>query len=104
MGMVVAVIAVLIVGLGLIILKVVPILVGIALTVIGLLAVAAIGDRRDRGRQRGTPDMTRRLDVDRGIVPTDLDHDPYDQLVTYVDTQVASRLADDEATSGPPRA
>jgi hypothetical protein len=48
--------------------------------------------------------VTRRLDVDRGIVPTDLDHDPYDQLVTYVDTQVASKLADDDAPSGRPRA
>jgi hypothetical protein len=103
MGAVVAVLAVLIVGLSLIILKVVPILVGIALTVIGLFVVAAVVDRRDRGRQRGLRDLSRRLDVDRGIVPTDLDHDPYDQPVTYVDTQVASRLADDrEPVDAPP--
>jgi hypothetical protein len=104
MGMATVVVAVLLVGIALVILKIVPVIPAIALVLIGLFAVVAIGSRRDRGRQRGIPDLTRRLDVDRGIVPTDLDHDPYDQLVTYVDTQVASTLADDDAPSGRPRA
>jgi hypothetical protein len=104
MGMAIVVVAVLLVGIALVILKIVPVIPAIALVFIGLFAVVAIGERRDRGRQRGTPDVMRRLDVDRGIVPTDLDHDPYDQLVTYVDTQVASKLADDDAPSGRPRA
>ena len=92
--MVIAVLGLLAVCLLLIVAKVVPVVAGIALMVVGLFAVVGIGERRDRSRQRGLGDPSRRLDPNRGAVPAMMDLGGEDQTRTYADAQVASAIAD----------
>jgi hypothetical protein len=67
---VIAVLAVVTVVVALVLLDVVTLPIGMALVVVALFGVVAIGQRRDRGRQRGMTDGVRRLDARRGVVPT----------------------------------
>jgi hypothetical protein len=92
--MVLAVLAVLAVGLGLILAKAVPVLAGIVLMVVGLVAVLAIGERRDRSRQRGVGHAMRRLDHRRAVIPTGMEAAPGDNLDAYADTLVSHQLSD----------
>lgn len=93
--MVLAVLAVVIVGLGLIVIKAVPVVVGIALIVVSLFTVVAIGERRDRLRQRGIVDPSSRLDHRRAVIPTGMDAlHADDNLDAYADTLVSHRLSD----------
>ena len=73
---VIAVLSLLAVCLVLIVAKVVPVVAGIALMVVGL------------------GDPSRRLDPNRGAVPAMMDLGGEDQTRTYADAQVASAIAD----------
>jgi hypothetical protein len=97
--MVLALLAVMAVGLGLILIKAVPILVGIALIIVGLVAVLAIGDRRDRARQRGIGEAASRLDPNRALIPVGTepkaDQSIRDQVDANIWTQPPPRPSDD---------
>jgi hypothetical protein len=94
MGMVIAVLTVLVVCVALIVTKIVPVLAGVVLMVIGLIAVVAMAERRDRTRQRGIHDASQRLDANRASIPASLELAPGDQLDTYADVRVAATLSD----------
>lgn len=101
--MALVVLAVVVAGLGLILLKVVSVVAGIALVVVGLVAVLAFGERRDRSRQRGFGDPSSRLDDRRAVIPTGMDVAPGDSLDTYADTLVSHQLADPPPVPGKPK-
>ena len=86
--MALAVLAVVVIGLGLIVIKAVPILGGIALTVVGLVAVLAIGERRDRLRQRGIGGGMSRLDPNRAALPVGTDPQPDQGIRDQVDANI----------------
>jgi hypothetical protein len=87
------IIGVLVVGLALILLKVVPVLLGIVLIVGGLVAVLAIGDRLDRLRQRGHHDPAGSFDAGRGAVATPS---------TFAMPSVSASSRYDDVTGDPP--
>ncbi len=97
--MVLAILAVMAVGLGLILIKAVPILVGVVLIIVGLVAVLTIGDRRDRARQRGIGDAASRLDPNRAVIPigTEPQADQWirDQVDANIWTQPPPRPSED---------
>ena len=97
--MVLAILAVMVVGLGLILIKAVSILVGIVLIIAGLVAVLAIGDRRDRPRQRGIGEAASRLDPNRAVIPVgtepQADQGIRDQVDANIWTQPPPRPSDD---------
>jgi hypothetical protein len=96
--MALVVLAVVAVGLGLILVKAVPVLAGIVLIVGGLVAVLAIGERRDRPRQRGIGHGIDQLDPNRAVLPvgTEPQADQWirDQVDANIWTQPPPRSGD----------
>ena len=86
--MVLAVLAVLAVGLGLILMKAVPIVLGTILVVVGLVVVLAIGERRDRPRQRSFGDRMSRLDPNRAVLPVGTEPQPDQWIRDQVDVNI----------------
>jgi hypothetical protein len=92
--MVFVVLTVLVVCFALIVAKIVPVLAGVVLMIIGLVGVVALAERRDRTRQRGIHDVSQRLDANRASIPASLELSPGDQLDTCADVHVAATLSD----------
>jgi membrane protein implicated in regulation of membrane protease activity len=88
--MAVVLVAVVVVALALMVLKVVSLPLGIVLLIVGVFAVVAAGERRDRSRQRGLGDVSSRLDVNRGVVPmsTEPQADADDAVRTQIDGNI----------------
>jgi hypothetical protein len=83
-----AVLAVVVVCLGLILIKAVPVLVGIGLMLAGLVVVLAIGERRDRARQRGIGHGIDRLDPNRAAIPAGSEPNPDQAMRDQVDANI----------------
>ncbi len=88
--MAIVLVAVVIVALALMVLKVVTLPVGIALLVVGVFAIVAAGDRRDRSRHRGSGDVSSRVDLNRGVVPitSEPQIEPDGAITTQIDANI----------------
>jgi hypothetical protein len=86
--MALAVLAVVVVCLGLVLIKAVPVLVGIGLMLAGLVVVLAIGERRDRARQRGIGPGIDRLDPNRAAIPIGAEPNQDQAIRDQVDANV----------------
>ena len=88
--MAIVLVAVVIVALALMVLKVVTLPVGIALLVVGVFAIVAAGERRDRSRHRGMGDVSSRVDLNRGVVP--ITSEPQTEADGAIRTQIDANI------------
>jgi hypothetical protein len=88
--MAIVLVAVVVVALALMVLKVVTLPLGIVLLIVGVFAVVAAGERRDRSRHRGLGDVSSRLDVNRGVLP--MSSEPQSDADDAVRTQIDGNI------------
>jgi len=86
-----AILGVLAVGLALVLLKIVTIPIAAGLVVAGMFGVVAVGERRDRSRQRGVRDPGRHLDAQRGLLGASPDPQPPEFLNVQTDINLATQ-------------
>ena len=90
--MVIAILAVLVIALALVLFKIAALPIAMALAVAGTLGVVALGERRDRGRQRGIADPGRHFDSNRGVLAESAEPEPTEYAaMTQTEANIATQ-------------